>query len=595
MVENIENIYKDCILPLDTATIRVLDLKPGRERDEIEGSLRVIDIAANPDPQYTCLSYVWGDPKVLRPAIINGQHIQITKNLYDALVHIRSRSEVLVTWADAICINQFDIDEKSRQVALMTKVYRQCLKVYIWLGVPDGRSLTGSPFEFLDHFAQGKHFYELPGFYLDKLTGRLTWELNEDCDNMLNNLLQIVESPWWSRAWTVQEGILPRDSVLIFGVWTTTWDYLIGAIDKKNSHGNGSKSCCEDALKAFNPHRRFIIEEWLWQPGWMARFRDILQGKRQPQAFHRSLLFFTSRQCKLHHDKIYSMLSLATHSQYSDFKPDYRKNLSVVYTEIFTRMVHEVNDNFICFMGGGFGSSQPKLPSWVRDFSQIREPGVVAGEDKRMDFITLYNASNMPSSPVSWDENEQLHYKGTYADKVKIVGPPMYTSNTDFGGILRQWFELCKEILRPCEATTIRNTFSKVICGDVCEDGARGFRRARHTDFPQQETFCRLLTGDINALDMQAFGGGVNASIWGRCFFATYSGRMGLCYPNVLSGDEVWIMRGMQVPFIVRPLERADVGYAGKYSLCGDCYLNKIMDKELSEEEKCMERLIVIA
>lgn len=53
-------------------------------------------------------------------------------------------------------------------------------------------------------------------------------------------------------------------------------------------------------------------------------------------------------------------------------------------------------------------------------------------------------------------------------------------------------------------------------------------------------------------------------------------------------------MMGVQVPYVVRPLERADAGCASKYSFQGDCFLNGIMDGELGEKEKSMERPIVM-
>jgi hypothetical protein len=596
MAGDSNNIYAQCILPLGTTTIRVLHLKPGDENDEIQGALRLLDLGIDSHPQYSCVSYVWGDSTFTEPAIINEQHIEITKNLYDALRHIRSETETVVTWADALCINQSDVDEKSQQVALMTEVYRQCSKVHIWLGLPEPGSLTGNPFEFLDYFAQGKHFYDFPGFYRDKSTGHLTWKESEVCNNILNDFLQVVKSPWWIRAWTAQECLLPKDTVLMLGTWTTTWDYILKAIDMKNSHGNGLTNCCKEALKVFNPHQRFLIEEWMWHPGWVARFRDVIHGKCSPPWFYQALLAFTSRQCLDPRDKIYSMLSLATHSIYGDFKPNYREDIPTVYTDMFTRMVRETNSNFICFMGGGFGSSMPGLPSWVRDFSQVRAAGVVAGEDKRISFVTLYQASLAPPFPVLWNENRQLHYRGTYADTVKAVGPHLSTSNADFGEVFRQWLDLCKEAMDPCEPTVLRNTFSRIICGDVCKslDGGPRFRRARETDFPEEDAWYRLLNGDTFALDMRTYGGGVNFAVWGRCFCTTYSGKMGLCHPNTLPGDEVWIMRGIQVPFVVRPLERADAGCAGEYSLRGDCFLNGIMDAELGEKEKSMERPIVM-
>ena len=114
------------------------------------------------------------------------------------------------------------MDEKSQQVAIMAEIYRQCSKVHIWLGQPEPGNLVGDPFEFLDHFIQGKHFFDFPGFNRDRSTGRWAWRENEACNNLLNDFLQIVKSPWWTRAWAIQEYLLLKKNVVMFGTWTVT-------------------------------------------------------------------------------------------------------------------------------------------------------------------------------------------------------------------------------------------------------------------------------------------------------------------------------------------------------------------------------------
>jgi Heterokaryon incompatibility protein (HET) len=279
MSEDSGSPYKECILPLNnTTTIRVLHLKPGDKNDQIEGSLRRLDLYTEPPPQYNCVSYVWGDPKTTKLAIINTRCVTITKNLYDVLRHIRSKTDTVIIWADAICIDQSDNREKSSQVALMTEIYRQCSKVLIWLGLPEPGSLTGNPFEFLEHFVAGKHFYDFPGFARDKPTGLWTWKEHEACDNMLDDFLQVVNSPWWTRAWTVQECLLPRHSLIMFGTWTVTWDYMLKAHFMKNSHGDGPVQCCKESVDVFNPRQLFAINEWMWHPGRVQRFGKVLRG-----------------------------------------------------------------------------------------------------------------------------------------------------------------------------------------------------------------------------------------------------------------------------------------------------------------------------
>ena len=40
----------------------------------------------------------------------------------------------LQIWADAVCINQNDVDERSSQVSIMSDIYQEAKKCQIWLG-----------------------------------------------------------------------------------------------------------------------------------------------------------------------------------------------------------------------------------------------------------------------------------------------------------------------------------------------------------------------------------------------------------------------------------------------------------------------------
>jgi hypothetical protein len=279
-----EDLYTEFVLPPNQKAIRVLHLEPGNDGDDVRARIQLLNLESVPCPQYDCVSYVWGDPSSTRSAFINEKPIQITTNLHDALRHIRSNSESVIIWADAVCINQSDVDEKGQQVALMEVIYRKCSKVHIWLGMPKPGSLTGDPFEFLEHFAQQKHYHDFPGFTRDEATGQLNWQRNKACDDILNDFLQVAESPWWTRAWTVQECLLPKETTIMFGTRTVTWDYILRSRDMKNNHGDGDGNCCAEALKIFNPRQLFLIDSWLWHPGWAARFRDMIPKYCRPRA-----------------------------------------------------------------------------------------------------------------------------------------------------------------------------------------------------------------------------------------------------------------------------------------------------------------------
>jgi hypothetical protein len=60
--------------------------------------------------------------------------VPVTKNLYEALVHIRNLTSPRLLWVDSLCINQADKLEKGQQVQRMHLVYGQSHCVS-WMGV----------------------------------------------------------------------------------------------------------------------------------------------------------------------------------------------------------------------------------------------------------------------------------------------------------------------------------------------------------------------------------------------------------------------------------------------------------------------------
>ena len=273
----------------------------------------------------------------------------------------------------------------------------------------------------------------------------------------------------------------------MFGTWTITWDNILDAWRRRNTHTDDE--CCKGAINVFTPHQLSSINEWMWHPGRRQRYWDVIYGHRPPRWFYQAILAFSSRECLDPRDKIYSMLSLATHASYEGFGPNYQEDVPTVYIDIFTRMVQETNGNFTCFMGEGFGSSMPGLPSWVRDFSQVRPLAVVAVEERRIQCYTLYQASVAgPLQPLC-NDNRELHYVGTYAETVKAVGLHVSADDTVFREGFGSWLGLCMEAMGTCDPRVLRITFLRIICGDVCKtlDGDSDFGE------PTRQTYLKML------------------------------------------------------------------------------------------------------
>ncbi|KAJ8108293.1 hypothetical protein OPT61_g8273 [Boeremia exigua] len=121
-------------------------------------------------------------------------------------------------WADAQCVNQMDVAEKSSQVRAMGKTYRDAKKVLVWLG-DDHDGIAKDCFDMIrttntyldDLFVQCHRMYA----WMPRLEEPHPIPLDRKPWAMVDVLTKL---PWFIRAWTVQEFETsdPRDYVFAF-------------------------------------------------------------------------------------------------------------------------------------------------------------------------------------------------------------------------------------------------------------------------------------------------------------------------------------------------------------------------------------------
>jgi len=129
--------YQHLQLPSEGEYIRLLCLLPNKSKAEPlqckihDYSLWTFGLRTH---RYEALSYVWGDPNETLPIYINNSQFLITTNLHAALTRLRDHTFERILWADAICIDQKDLEEQSQQVQLMASIYSNAHRVIVWLG-----------------------------------------------------------------------------------------------------------------------------------------------------------------------------------------------------------------------------------------------------------------------------------------------------------------------------------------------------------------------------------------------------------------------------------------------------------------------------
>lgn len=125
--------------------IRVLSLAPADWEEPLVGSFEETSIIDG-QGEYEALSYCWTSTEdchpgrsLLRstwkhyPIHIEDRVLYVGRNLYEALRRRRERQQHPKIWADAVCINQDDNNERTEQVAQMGMIYAKAGRTLIWL------------------------------------------------------------------------------------------------------------------------------------------------------------------------------------------------------------------------------------------------------------------------------------------------------------------------------------------------------------------------------------------------------------------------------------------------------------------------------
>ncbi|POS69263.1 hypothetical protein DHEL01_v212343 [Diaporthe helianthi] len=586
-------------LPLDPneRKIRILHLLPGNDGD-IQVELSILDLD-NASGDYTCVSYVWGDATIRRGVWVDGEELAVTRNLFDLLHQVRHPHEVTTLWVDAVCINQEDIKERSHQVALMDTVYSSCSSVYIWLG-HSPKCVQENPFYIFEHFANGKHYHDLPGYQLDSSGSWVFDGKDPGFESMWTAFAAVAENTWWTRAWTVQEVILPRRSTVPIGSWKTTYETISLARIKRDDQLNG---CCAESRAAQPSAIRHKLDHFLGEVARIDRIHyprvseedsEVAKILRSRSAYPFPPLYqisfpFAARNCRDPRDKVFSILGLTNGSNFSDFRPDYSASVEDCYKDFFTRMIQWSGGDYRTLLGTGFGPSLSGMPSWVRDFSRTYSPELTGQELRRLQVYDLYDCSAGQSNRLQVFHGSELRVQAVQQDVILTKGPTMsdiFDTPLKVQSVLQEWVRMTKAMSARFagDEQEIHSRICRTLCADLRNDmSLKGtfWRRTTAEEIPSPTALQMLLDGDFSGLD-DGFVPGVAMSTAGRALFIAESGHIGLCNPKSRPGDAINALIGANVPFVLRKVHDGDDGRT-MCELIGDCFLFGYMDGEIMQ------------
>lgn len=390
-------------------------------------------------PRYGAVSYVWGDPKQTAPILVGGRQQEVTVNLYAFLKHLRNATEVCVLWVDALCINQNNTLEKNHQVGIMGEVYKRCHVVLVWLGTGAEIKNSTQCFHMLRELASG--------------SGDSCLESQTERCGALLALGKIMESPWWSRAWVVQELLLAPKAIFFLGVQTIDWGTLSRAADFCTADvplpellsTDGSVSRTISDITGPRPQLLDVLrqsQEWEHMDAFLRTMRDLKRLKVRIRA-RVPTIGFLDLMCSLHdraasdpRDKVYALLGLTTrHGIRGLIEPDYSLDTPSVYIQSAITIMRAEKSLRLLMLSTTYNSDDPNLPSWVPDWRQ-------SGRSLHYGRILLtqpcgcsYYRAGMAPLNLDLSKNNDLILKGIHYDSVLMVGDIW----NDDPHVIKQW------------------------------------------------------------------------------------------------------------------------------------------------------------
>jgi len=546
-----------------------------------------------------------------------------------------------------VCINQQDNTEKSAQVALMGDIYRRCSRARIWLGCDasecnlrhqnkDERKTTRErtdPFEFTRLLEN--HVNEWPCFVKhgeDKT--RIRFEPRAAFLNVWNRHMKIYQSLWWSRMWTVQEAVLPPKASIMYDTWSMLFEEFL-------DHGNKAltshvKECCGEAFLLLPVRMRI---EMILQVTKGDSLRCDLGRLRREALLNLDscLVNHGHRQCHDPRDKIYGMLGLIN-DESRKILPDYSASLASVFYHATSDLLEAPGGGLHSLIGVQHGPSVHKWASWVRDFDQQCTQHHNSMNTMKKEIYTIFNAGgSTPSSYEIWSSwpclpdlkpnQVALAVTGRCVGTITAISQetcalremPVY-GQAGASSCFKAWMHFA-EFDSEAHATGRHSTANEqiwrtILCGVVNAgkpSDSSNWRRFKSDDMKLLGPFVHFLeTGIMPGLYEPTSS--THTTACSKTYFRTRSGGHGLCYPTCRPGDQVWVLHGARVPFVLRSIDvdtkieenvlrppeayiRDNTGSiigvkegfeprTAHYQLIGDCYYDEFMDGEGLDDEK---------
>ncbi|KAF2492760.1 HET-domain-containing protein [Lophium mytilinum] len=544
-------------------------------------------VSLHDEPVYTALSYVWGDAKHNKPLLIYQNHetysLSITQNLASALQHIDISGWF---WVDAVCINQSNDNEKTRQVQQMWNIFHEADHTAAWLGMADlpdtelirtmQRSAQSN--DTFESFYEYHNLFDVSKF--GALTRRPYWRRV-----WIQQELQASETVWF---WCGGNRFSRRDVIfhldflhwveerrlqnrLMVGHRNDIFDDRASALREDVDFRNTTttiKGHASHSQDAYSPPLRYVLAAaYIWRTGLQAS---------DPR------------------DLVFALLGLSSDASEIGIAADYSKPLKQVFLEVALALITQIGLQVITWKNFTRTSGTPlKIRSWVPDWSQpFLKPLAKFGRNDRR---TRFEACAKTTSQSRFITSDEIHpifcVSGAIVDKIIAVGAlnNLILAKSDLRHIQTTYRTQARWL---DELQRLSTLYASTHRG-FANDDARWRTSVTNLELNKQGKY--TLASDSMRRGYYLFVAGtlkhlaklsddviLALNYWkmlvaqcaGRRFFLAEKGHLGLGPPDAVPGHDVVILLGLNMPLVLSKNED------GTYKLVGEAYIHGIMDGE---------------
>ncbi|KAK5703149.1 putative aminophospholipid-translocase [Elasticomyces elasticus] len=584
--------------PLDVALlegfrIRIIELLPGtgEQKISIKLSIRHLD---EQDLTFDALSYVWG-PGVNQTIIqCHDREREITGTLHAALRRVRLPNASRLVWADAICINQTNLPEKSHHVRFMDRVYAKAENVLVCMG-DDKDGGAANVLALLNEHGRRKQRYEsllqMPALVADDPILR---------DERWDSVGVLTRNPWFGRAWVIQEVGKARNPIVLYGKVEFSYRALMQML-------RWVVRCASSLQQTARIYLLTIHTDWeQWTADWRTRVEydytliDLLSHAK-------------GLGCSKSHDHVYSLLGhplLRTGDNEPQITPNYDAPAEEAFQQLAAYLLTTLGLKVLSAVEHTTTSIEGALPSWVPRWDMdviwnsfgyfagyhYRASGPEEGkpyqpwlpsldatqpEQLRVNALYLDKVEAVFAFPMDQPADESRRDRPTTHDSVwdKTLTMEVVDGAKDIVKILEDINKHLQSRLRSAEQW---DNLSLTLAAGLSNYGSAETNLGRHrADF---RAFWKVVVGVSsesgspvaaqNSGDADAFWFNVSLSCKGRSFFTTSKGYCGLGPSISQRGDLCYIFKSARVPYVVRSTRKDEM------TLLGEAYIHGFMNGE---------------